>query len=978
MSLLHRLLVLVFLALLPAAAIEIDNEMQLRAAREAEVRQGVLRLAGLFAGEQERLIDGVRQILYSVAQTEVVAEAVGRSFEPGNERSRCQRYMERLRPGLPLYLRLRLAGRDGIQRCATERGAVGLPLDQGTHVRDAFDGRFSVGEHFRAAEEETAFLPVALPLRDGDGAITGIATGLIDLGWLTRYLSMRPLPDDASVMLFDRAGAVVARVPKAGEGRRPAPDAGLNRQFALAGDPVVVERPEPGGVQRIYGVVPSAGFAGLGVAVSIDRGMALGPIDRKMMESLGLIAAVMVATLLAAWWGGNRFIRRPALALIDAAQRWRAGDLTVRTGLATERSEIGTIGRAFDSMAAELQRQAALRDEANALAHKAAAVLSSTTDGVFEVDRSWRITFMNDRARHLLGDGRNLIGARLSDAFPDAQRSVFARRFRHAIQAMTAVSFEARYARLEAWYAVRAFPSPDGLAVFFQDITQLRTAEADRRRSEARFRAIFEMAAVGIERLTLDGRFLDVNAKLCAILGYRRDELLDLGFADVTDPEDLVPERAILDRLLNGEIPSYAVEKRYRRRDGQPVWVRVTSSLARADGETSRISIVEDITERKAIEQDFRAATVEAERANLAKSKFLAASSHDLRQPLQSLFFFAAALGPHVPAGRGRELLTHLDQGLDALKGLLDSLLDVSRLDSGAVTPSLEDFPASEITGLIDAAYGPLAAERRLGWTVEGCDIAIRSDRTLLARMIRNLVENALRYTASGLIRVRCRHDGPHVAIEVQDTGIGIPADHLERIFEEFHQVGNPERDRNLGLGLGLAIVRRLSRLLDHPVEVRSVEGQGSAFRVLVPAGAERQAASGPAERQPDGAGRLAVLVDDDAIVLMGLSTILADWGYRVLSADSAERAMERLAGQAEAPDIVIADYRLREGRVGTEVVRRVRDRYGAAIPAVILTGETGADCLQDAAAHGVPVIHKPVTPRQLAAAVERQLQAAE
>jgi CheY-like chemotaxis protein len=254
----------------------------------------------------------------------------------------------------------------------------------------------------------------------------------------------------------------------------------------------------------------------------------------------------------------------------------------------------------------------------------------------------------------------------------------------------------------------------------------------------------------------------------------------------------------------------------------------------------------------------------------------------------------------------------------------------------------------------------------------------VRSDRTLLARLVRNLVDNALRYTQSGMIRLRCKEEGGRLAIEVQDTGIGIPGEHLERIFEEFHQVGNPERDRALGLGLGLAIVRRVSLLLDHPVEVRSVHGRGSAFRVLVPLGQARPAAVEAPATAPDGRGRFAVLVDDDAVVLLGLRTVLTEWGYTVLAAGSADQAMERLAAQERRPDILIADYRLREGRVGTEVVRRVRERYGAGVPAMILTGETGTDSLRDAAAHGVPVIHKPVTPRQLWSEVERLFDAAE
>jgi CheY-like chemotaxis protein/anti-sigma regulatory factor (Ser/Thr protein kinase) len=258
---------------------------------------------------------------------------------------------------------------------------------------------------------------------------------------------------------------------------------------------------------------------------------------------------------------------------------------------------------------------------------------------------------------------------------------------------------------------------------------------------------------------------------------------------------------------------------------------------------------------------------------------------------------------------------------------------------------------------------------------MEGCTSTVHSDRTLLARLVRNLVDNALRYTKAGVVRIRCRSEGDRLAIEVQDTGIGIPTDQLDTIFEEFHQIGNPERDRAQGLGLGLAIVRRLSLLLDHPVEVRSVHGRGSAFRVLVPLGTPEPAAIEAPAAPSDGQGRFAVLVDDDAVVLLGLRTVLAEWGYRVLAADSADRAMDRLNGQGR-PDIVIADYRLREGRVGTEVIQRVRERYGVDVPGLILTGETGADSLRAAAACGVPVIHKPVTPRQLWTEVERQLQA--
>ena len=1106
MSLLHRLLLLVFLAMIPAAVIEVRNELALRAAREAEVGRDALHLAALIEAEQHRMIDGLRQVLSTLVKAEPVRA-------PGS--AACQALMDDLRTAYPGHLGVLVAGLDGVVRCATDRASLGITIADRSHFRDALDsGRMTLGEHVLQRHGHPV-LPVALAFQDEAGMAAGVVTAMTETTWIVDVLAKRPSPDSTRphstrIALLDRRDRVVAQAPAlaepAGNALPPSFVALLSRDA-----PGVTEMAGLDGKPRIVAYQPT-GPDGIGVLVSLDKREALGPIRGAMVQAMTGIATVLALTLLAVWWGANRFLRRPVTALVETAERWKGGDLTARSGVADQSSELGTLARAFDGMAEELARQQQIRDRANALAHKMAAVLGSVTDGVFEVDRGWRITFVNERARTLIAGGRELTGAVLWDAFPDTAGSGFGEHYRRAMTDQTPVEFEEYYPPLESWFAVRAFPSPDGLAVFFQDVTarkwgeaalnsanreknallaqlnsllqnapvgfaffdrqrryirvnerladgngvlaeehlgrklgdllpavgssvepmidrvfetgepipyrevlgetprepgvtrhwltalfpvhegaevaavgavvmevtDLRRAEAARRQSEERFRSVFELAAVGIERVALDGRLLDVNAKFCDIVGYPREELLRRTYRDFTDPADLPAEEELIERLLSGELSSYALEKRYRRKDGGTVWVRVTSSLARITGAEPayRITVAEDITERKAMEAELRAARDEAERANLAKSKFLAAASHDLRQPLQSLFFFAAALPAHVGSEAGVTILNHLEQGLDALKGLLDSLLDVSRLDAGVVTPVLEDFDVAEVMDPIRASYAPVAEGKGIRWQVEVCTGRVRSDRTLLGRLLRNLVENAIRYTESGLVRVQCRADGRFLSIVVQDTGVGIPDDHLERIFEEFHQVGNPERDRTQGLGLGLAIVRRLSRLLDHPVEVRSAVGRGSAFRVIVPMG--DTAVAEPSESGDEipgrGVGRFAVLVDDDAIVLMGLQMILTEWGYAVLAAGSADQAMERLSAQTRVPDIVIADYRLREGRIGTEVILRVRERYGAGVPGVILTGETGPDCLLDATAHGLTVIHKPVTPRELGAAVERQL----
>jgi signal transduction histidine kinase/ActR/RegA family two-component response regulator len=367
-------------------------------------------------------------------------------------------------------------------------------------------------------------------------------------------------------------------------------------------------------------------------------------------------------------------------------------------------------------------------------------------------------------------------------------------------------------------------------------------------------------------------------------------------------------------------------------------------------------------------------ARAEAEQANQAKSRFLAAASHDLRQPLQSMFLFANALHHHVSSKSGMDALVRIERGLDVLKGMLDSLLDVSRLDVNVIQPELAVFPLGPMLDDICVSYRRVAASKR----IELCcgplnDVLVHSDQGLLGRMVRNLVENAIRYTETGQITLSTRLSGGHVHVDVTDTGIGIAADQLDRIFEEFHQIGNPERDKARGLGLGLAIVQRLSTILDHPVDVRSILGEGSTFSIQVPAveGVSLlPAAAVPAAGFTD-LGRSVALIDDDPLVLLALGTVFEGWGYAVTMAGSKEEALGRLQPSA-APHLIVADYRLRNGKVGSDAIKGIRAACGVSVPSIILTGETGRECETDAEELGAMVLHKPVTPNQLDFALKR------
>ncbi|WP_207482917.1 ATP-binding protein [Arenibaculum pallidiluteum] len=374
-----------------------------------------------------------------------------------------------------------------------------------------------------------------------------------------------------------------------------------------------------------------------------------------------------------------------------------------------------------------------------------------------------------------------------------------------------------------------------------------------------------------------------------------------------------------------------------------------------------------DVTERKLLEDAHRAAKEEAERANQSKSRFLAAASHDLRQPLQSAILFAGALARNMAGDPARaEQFQHLERSLDTLKGLLDALLDVSRLDAGVIEPTIEQFRISGLLDHIRAAYAHVAAARSLSWDVTGSGATVRSDPTLLGRMLRNLVENAFKYTERGGVELHCQESDGTLRLEVCDTGPGIPAYSLDAIFEEFHQLGNPERDRQHGLGLGLSIVRRLGILLEHRIDVRSEPGKGSVFSVDVPLAEAAEEEARPAPLQCSDAGRTVLVVDDDPSVLLGLEAILKDWGWRVVAVSSVEEALDRIGSDALPPDIVLADYRLRDERVGTDAILGIWNRLGRRLPSALLTGETGPECRRDAVAHGLDVLYKPVTPRQL------------
>ena len=384
-----------------------------------------------------------------------------------------------------------------------------------------------------------------------------------------------------------------------------------------------------------------------------------------------------------------------------------------------------------------------------------------------------------------------------------------------------------------------------------------------------------------------------------------------------------------------------------------------------------------EVTQRTAeVEEKSR----QLEVANKYKSHFLAAASHDLRQPLHALNLFVAQLRTDSDPDERNRLVARINAAVGSMNELFEALLDMSRLDAGVLEPNLSEFPIEPLLTRMETTFAGAARERGLRLRVVPNSAWVRSDFILVERILLNLVSNAVRYTTHGGVVVGCRRRRGQLRVDVCDSGAGIPEEQQRNIFGEFVQLAAPKLDRRGGLGLGLSIVDRLGRLLDHPIEVNSRVGRGSRFSITVPLIASRSEATEDlvslATIADPARGKLIVVIDDDALVLDGMGGILRSWGCDVVTAESGETALAKLAAQRLKPDLIISDYRLANGKTGIEAVERLRCELGAAIPAFLISGDTAPQRLREASASGYHLLHKPVAPMRLRAMLNQLMKA--
>ncbi|HKQ12147.1 MAG TPA: hybrid sensor histidine kinase/response regulator [Steroidobacteraceae bacterium] len=368
-------------------------------------------------------------------------------------------------------------------------------------------------------------------------------------------------------------------------------------------------------------------------------------------------------------------------------------------------------------------------------------------------------------------------------------------------------------------------------------------------------------------------------------------------------------------------------------------------------------------------------ARARAEEANRSKSLFFAAANHDLRQPLHSLGLFATALRNNSAGRSSQALVDQILQCTESLEQLFDNLLDISKLDAGQVEVKREIVAVDAVFDRLRGTFSGPAQDKGLRMSVRRSKLTLATDATLLFRVLSNLVSNSLRYTEKGGIVVACRRRGNVAKVEVWDSGIGIPAEQHERIFEEFYQLNNPSRDRSRGLGLGLATVRRIVQLLGHPLWLRSTVGKGSRFTVEVPIAdpTRVQSVARTIEQKVPNliGGKLIVVIDDEESVRLGMQSLLESWGCKCVTAMDSAEALQSINGRS--PDFIIADLRLRGESTGIDAIRELRAQLGNQIPAVLISGDTATEQLRKVSAAGLTMMHKPLKAVRLRALLNHE-----
>ena len=607
-------------------------------------------------------------------------------------------------------------------------------------------------------------------------------------------------------------------------------------------------------------------------------------------------------------------------------------------------------------------------------------ILYSSADATIVTDEKGVICLINQSALDLFGyEADELMGQPVEILMPPEHRDRHrglrgaynsAPRARPMISGLEIYAIRKDGSIFRAEIALHPIETTDGLIVT-STIREISYADE----SETYFKNLLESAPDAMIIIDEQGKIAIVNRQAEEMFGYDRREMLGKTI-ELLLP-DRVRDRHVVHRDTYLRTPRLrpmgsGMELVARRNDGSEFPVEISLSPVQSAGGKFVSSVIRDVTRRKRMEDEIVAARREAERANKANSAFLAAASHDLRQPVQALSLLNGALRRTVKEPRALEMIDSQQHSLTAMTNLLNSLLDISRLDAGAVTPEIETFPVRRLIDRLSDEFARQAQQQGLEFSATSCPTMVNSDPNLLAEIIQNFVSNAIRYTDKGSVRLECHESNGICEIRVIDTGIGISEDQIENIFREFHQCKTPGSSKE-GFGLGLAIVKRLADLLELKIGVRSHIGRGSTFSVSLPAAGGDDEAVETGVFDPmefaGGATGLVVLIEDDVNVANAWGLLLEAEGYRVATAASATEASALINHLDETPALLISDFHLLDGSTGVQAVSVIRDYYDVNIPAFIVSGDTSKVVKDARLLDNITLMSKPIDTNRLLAA---------
>lgn len=849
------------------------------------------------------------------------------------------------------------------------------------------NGEPAVGQLFLDRAKNDAFFWIAIPVLDAQEKAIAALAGMINL-------STPNFLDSITASHYGMTGGylIIARenrlVISATDKSRfmeslPAPTANPSIERFLQGfeGSIVMRNPHEIEVLASNKTVPVAGW---NITATLPTEEAFAPI-RHLLQRMQLATIIMtVMAGLLAWWVLRRQLA-PLISTANILRRVTSMKQQRQTLPITRQDEIGQLITAFNHLLESLEEQEKALKKSEIFGR---AILDSVPAEIAVLDSSGTILMANrpwlefsqkfdplpdnpllhsNIGENYLDISESSLGAAVSE---DTKRVV---QGIHSVLDGSVSSYTLEYrCELPAqtrWFSMIVTPlllDGRGAVVSYTDITERRLIEEQEKFYADLMRTISDAVITTDADLTISNwnKAAEITYGWTAqeAIGQHLNALLKTEISD--DLERLAREYLLANKVWSGEVCQH-------RKDGQSIWVLSTVSILE---DTSGhliggVTVNHDITRRKQTEIALRAASAEAEKANRAKSRFLAAASHDLRQPLAALALYVDLLKPKVPADSS-QIMAHIGYCVDSLSELLTDLLDISKLDAGVITALPSEFAIDDLLSALVSVYAVESERKGLRLRLRNSGKLVRADRMLLHRIIGNLIINAIRYTEKGGVLIACRRHNGKLWVEVWDSGIGIPADQNEMIFEEFRQLGDAARNR--GSGLGLSIVKRMTALMGLQIRMRSQLGRGSMFAVELPDGPK----VAPEAPRPPAALPQSILigvVEDNMQVLQALALALDAAGHQVVAAPSGNQLLERLG--ARSPQLIISDYRLADGATGVEVVRAVRSIFGTTLPAILITGDTDPELIRKMRQQGIAIHYKPLRLEILLARIQETMQ---